>query len=64
MQRVWRMYCQVQIVWLVSVAALWAEPSHFPVTSYSGAKLASIRQWEQNWVGKKISHTDVESLKD
>jgi hypothetical protein len=36
----------------------------FPLSAYSEEELAKVREWEKNWVGKKISTENVDQAKD
>lgn len=36
----------------------------YPVSAYAGPELASLRQWEQSWVGKKVGPSAVDGVKE
>jgi len=41
-----------------------AEEIRYPVPSYEGEELTKVREWEKEWVGKKIDHTNVDQVKE
>lgn len=53
---------------LLAVAALlaampaWAGDGTYPAAAYSGPELESVRQWERQWVGKKIDKNTVDAV--
>jgi hypothetical protein len=54
-------YLAVMLIVPVSVKS--AEV-RFPVPCYEGQELEKVRQWEQQWAGKKIDKTNIEGVKE
>ena len=36
----------------------------YPVPSYEGEALAKVREWEKEWVGKRITHANIDQVKE
>ena len=41
-----------------------AEQIRYPVPCYEGEELDKVRQWEKQWVGKKINSTNIHKVKE
>lgn len=48
---------------LSSVYAM-AKEVKYPVICYEGEELDKVREWEKQWVGKTIDHTNVDQVKE
>jgi hypothetical protein len=49
------------VLWYASVAA---EEVKYPVPSYAGEELQKLRDWEKQWVGKKINSSNAGEVKE
>lgn len=41
-----------------------AKDVKFPTPSYEGQELNQVREWEKTWVGKKVTSSDIDQVKD
>lgn len=59
-------------IWLILINILvgwipvpgWAADITFPTFSYNDQELVKVKEWEKNWVGKKITSAEVDQVKD
>lgn len=57
------MLCMAAAVALLASAS-WAADLQYPAACYQGDELQKLRQWESQWVGKKITSANVDEVKE
>lgn len=64
MNRIWTLFLTMMLFFRVVADVSSAAEVVFPVESYSGQKLAEIRQWEQTWAGKTVSKDNIDQIRE
>ncbi|MCP4715594.1 MAG: DUF1329 domain-containing protein, partial [Deltaproteobacteria bacterium] len=52
------------LLWIAAPARVFSGEIDFPTYSYEGEALQKVRQWEKQWVGKKIDAANLDQVKD
>jgi len=52
------------ILILIMSFAAQADEVRYPVPCYEGEELAKVREWEKNWVGKRITKENIDGVKE
>ncbi len=61
--KTFNLYVMLSVV-LISFSLSHAAEIEYPVAAYQGEALEKVREWEKNWVGKKITTANVDEVKD
>jgi len=49
---------------LVTLGASFATEAVFPIACYKGEELQQLKEWEKQWAGKKIDHSNIDGVKE
>jgi hypothetical protein len=59
-----RSICVAVLLSLASPSVGWSGETNFPAPSYTKDELAKVKEWEEQWAGKKVDGSNVDQVAD